>query len=97
MSDYLTFNTIIENLVEENDIPLSNSTISKLAKRAKQLQEDDSITADDDIFEELQEVLPKNKKEDDDVMQFLEELVEIIQNEKEELDDVDDSSDEEDY
>lgn len=67
----------LETLVDENGISLSDATIKRIAKRAKEL-ESDSDLSEDDILDELLEVLSKKYADDEDTVELITQFSDIV-------------------
>jgi hypothetical protein len=77
------FKLQLEQLLEDNDQSWSSSVVSKLTKRANQLQFEADFSLND-IYEELEEIIPESHKDDDEVWyEIVQEFANFVNDEKE--------------
>lgn len=73
----------LEQLLEDNDLTWSSSLIGRLSRRANDLQFESDFTLED-IFGELNDLIPASQQDDDDVWtEVLHEFASFIEDEKE--------------
>jgi hypothetical protein len=79
----------LETLVEDNGIEFSSRTIERFAKRAKELEIDTNLS-EEDIFDELQEIIPKKFVDNEEVYEVILQFADIVVAEFESCDNVED-------